>query len=365
MLNIDSIVSVLQVVLVGLIIFAGVLFYYVRFLRPKGKKESDSNDVKMFSGRVFRAEEFIPVEKVRDGIVKLEGEDRFIASINCKGFDFFTSSEEEIYNTQSAYLGFVNTIQGPITMRIDSTAVDLSAQINNYRRIKQQRLEERDLKCSQFIEYRNAYAGAADEGERRRYEEVLYTLQQQIEVCTKKVAHLDSLINYETKLSGRKANPLQEERYIIDWEFNPQDFPANITDAEIYEKAKKVLDNRLAQMKHALSAANVKCRRDDDRDLFSLSYRHFHPFGGDLYKNFEGTNSDRRIVSGLRDYESAMKKYRKILEEKEWAEIARRMEEGQPQAAVPEAYDEDDDEAILGSGMEPGSEYDTEGMVSL
>ncbi len=365
MLNIDSIVSILQVVLIALVVFAGVFFYYVKFLRPKGKSAVDSNDVKMFSGKVFPIEEYIPVEKIKDGIIKLDGEDRYIASINCKGFDFFTSSEEEIYNTQRAYLGFINTIQSPITMRIDSTAVDLSAQINNFKKIKQQRLEERDLKCSQFIEYRNAYNESVDEGERRRYEEVLYSLQRQIEVCTKKVAHLDSLINYEIKLSGRNANPLQEERYIIDWEFNPQEFPENITDAEIYDKAKKTLENRLAQMRHALSAANVKCHRDDDKDLFALSYRHFHPFGGDLYKNFEGANSEKRIVSGLRDYETAMKKYQKIIEEKEWAELVKRMENEKQEEVVVTDYDEDDDEANLGSGRTIDAEYDTEGMVSL
>lgn len=367
-MSIEAITQILQAVMIGLIVFAAVLFLYIRF-RPKGKKADDSNDVKNFSGKIFPAEDFIPVETIRDGIIRLDGEDRFIASINCKGFDFFTSSEEEIFETQKAYYGFINTIQSPITMRIDSSAVDLTSQINNFKRIRQERLEERDLKCSQFIEYRNAYNASADGNERNRYEEVLMELSRQIDVCTKKVAHLDSLINYETRLSGRNAEPLQEERYIIDWEFNPKDFPENITEEEIFEKAKKTLNNRVAQMKHALSAANVKCRRDDDRDLFVLAYRHFHPFGGDLYKNFEGTNTDRRVVSGLRDYEANMRKYNRVLEEKDWQEMEmrRKMEAAAEQEqSVYGDYDPDDDEAILGSGAAAGTAgYDTEGSVSL
>ena len=97
-----------------------------------------------------------------------------------------------------------------------------------------------------------------------------------------------------------------------------------------------------------------------------MSYRHFHPFGGDLYKSFEGSNSEKRIVSGLRDYETAMKKYQKIIEEKEWAELVKRMENEGTEEVVVEDYDEDDDEAILGSGKAFGvDKYDTEGMVSL
>lgn len=373
MLSIETITHILQVILVLLVVGAAGFFLIKKFAKKRGGVKSSRDDTIQKGGRTYPVEDFIPVQEIRNGIVKLDGEDRFIASINCKGFDFFTSSEEEIVSTQRAYYGFINTIQSPITMRIDSTALDLTAQIRNFQRIKQERLDERNLKYSQFIEFRAKLKAATSESARRDFENVLYMLSRQIDVCTNKIKHLDSLIAYETQLSGRKANPLQEERYIIDWEFNPQDFPEGVTDEEIYEKAVKTLDNKVAQMKHALGKANVKCSRDTDRELFQLNYRHFHPMGGDLYKNFEGSNAEDRIVSGLIDYEGAMKKYEKIKESEEWKRIEARQakleeEAEKPVIPDPEADEDDEDEDVLiGSGAKsvPREEYSDEGSVTF
>lgn len=373
MLSIESITSILQVVLIVLVLGAAGVFLYSKFGR-KGKKglSSSSDDTIQKGGKTFPVEDFIPVCEIKNGIVKLDGEDRFIASINCKGFDFFTSSEEEILSTQRAYYGFINTIQSPITMRIDSTALDLTAQIRNFQKIKQEKLEERNIKYSQFVEFRAKLKTAASEDAQRDIENVLYSLSRQIDVCSNKIRHLDSLIAYETRLSGRNANPLQEERYIVDWEFNPQDFPAGITDNEIYEKAVKTLENKIQQMRHALGKANVKCSRDNDTELFALNYRHFHPLGGDLYKNFDGSNAEDRLVSGLIDYEGAMRKYEKIKETDEWKRIVARQEElaaEAEQSQLPElAEDEDDDDVLIGSGADTRKskeEYVDEGSVTI
>lgn len=371
MLSIESLTKILQAVLIVLVVGGAGFFLFKKFGKKGGTGKSSTDDTVQKGGKTYPVEDFIPVQEIRNGIVKLDGEDRFIASINCKGFDFFTSSEEEILNTQRAYYGFINTIQSPITMRIDSTALDLTSQIRNFQRIKQERLEERNLKYSQFVEYRAKLKTATSEAAVRGFENVLYLLGREIDVCTNKIRHLDSLIAYETKLSGRNANPLQEERYIIDWEFNPQDFPAGVTEAEIYDKAVKTLDNKVSQMKHALGKANVKCSRDADKELFSLNYRHFHPLGGDLYKNFEGSNAEDRIVSGLVDYEGAMKKYEKIKESEEWKRLVARQEAlaaEAEQAQLPEVEDnDDDDDVLIGSGADnkPKEEYVDEGSVTF
>ncbi|MCR4992891.1 MAG: hypothetical protein K6A45_07595 [Lachnospiraceae bacterium] len=372
MLSIETITSILQVVLIVLVLGAAAVFLYAKFGR-KGKKgaSSSSDDTVQKGGKTFPVEDFIPVQEIRNGIVKLDGEDRFIASINCKGFDFFTSSEEEILSTQRAYYGFINTIQSPITMRIDSTALDLTSQIRTFQKIKQERLDERNLKYSQFIEFRAKLKNVANEDAQRDIENVLYSLSRQINVCTNKIRHLDSLIAYELRLSGRNANPLQEERYIVDWEFKPQDFPEGITENEIYAKAVKTLDNKIQQMRHALGKANVKCSRDSDKELFALNYRHFHPLGGDLYKNFDGSNSDDRLVSGLVDYEGAMKKYEKIKESEEWKRIEARQEALAAEAEnieLPDNIDDEDDEDVLiGSGADTkkAEDYVDEGSVTF
>ena len=369
-LGIDGITKILQVVMIALIIGAAGFFVYMKFFKKKGKNVSSTDDDEMKGNnpKVLHTKEFIPVESIKNGIMKLEGEDRYIASINCKGFDLATANPAERLKAQAEYRSFVNTIQSPITLRIDSTAVDLTPQIQRFERIRQQRVAERNLKQEQFIELRDKERKTPDGPEKMRYDELLIKLDDELTVLEKKILHLDSLIRYETELSGRNANPVQEERYIIDWEFNPDDYPPNITPEEIFEKAQTNLGTRLGNMSNTLSGAFVKCRRDNDEDLFNLNYRHFHPFGGDYYKYNEVTTAEGGIVSGYKNYEAAMKRYEEIKQSDEWKIIEEKMRKMQEEArAAAESEDavlDDDDEEgeLLGSGTEKTMIEDEGGM---
>lgn len=376
-LGIDAITKILQVFLIVLVVGAAGFFVYIKFFKRRGKKGDGTTDDNMIKpgSRILDTSEFIPVEKISNGIMKLEGEDRYIASINCKGFDFFIASENEIKQTQMDYFGFINTIQSPITLRIDSSAVDLTRQIERYKAIKRKKMEERDLKYNQFLEFRDRLKNIPEGPEKANFEMALYNLSRQIDVLSKSVAHIESLIKYETMLSGRNANPVQEERYIFDWEFNPNDYPENITEKEILEKAEKTLANIAKQMSDSLKASNVRSTRDNDKDLFQLNYRHYHPFAGDLYKDFSGTTAEGGIVSGYRDFEEARKKYEKAIASEEWKATEERLK-AQREATLSEdastantysdVLDEDDeDDVVLGSGMREEAVTDDEGGVSF
>lgn len=370
-LGIDGITKILQVIMVVLVIGAAGFFIYVKFFKKKGKNISSTDDNEMKGNRVLQSSDFVPVEFIKNGIVKIEGEDRYVASINCKGFDFATATPAERLNCQSKYLGFVNTITSPITLRIDSTAVDLTPQIQNYERIRRERMRERNIKQEQFNELRDKHRKMGDGEERMRVEDLLGELDAQITVLEKKIMHLDSLIRYETELSGRNANPVQEERYIIDWEFNPNDYPPNITDKEILEKAETNLGTKLANMSKTLSDAFVKSKRDNDDELFNLNYRHFHPFGGDYYKYNEESTAEGGIVSGYKSYEAAMKRYEEIKKSDEWKIIEEKIKKRQEEALLAQQEEEntfdDDDDVLLGSGAdkeEQNNEY-AEGGLSF
>lgn len=343
---IDQLTSILQIVLIVACVGAVGVFIYIKFIRKGKSRTTDELDRKIV-GKVGQCEEFVPVESIKDGIVKLEGEMRYIASINCKGFDFFTASEEEQLQAQMAYLSFLNTLQSPVTMRIDSTSIDLSAQIKRYEAVYKKKEDEIQHCYNTFLEQRNTYKSLSNAADRNAYGQSLIALNKRIDVLSKDLLHIRSLINYETQLSGRNANPLQEERYIIDWTFEPTEFPDTITDEEIYERAKAELSSRVAQMRHTLRSAHVKCTRDDDEALNALSYRHFHPFGGDIFR--VAGKDEPTVISGRRGFEEAKRKYEKFLTEKEWMDIQHDTYETEP---VADEYDDDDD-FLISSGSVP------------
>ena len=316
--TISNIIIIVTVIVA--VVFVAYMVYAIFFRKKMAEKQEQKSEESLNKGKIFSSADFIPVESIENGVLKVEGEDRYVASINCKGFDFFTATTEEQYTTEANYIAFLNTVQSPMTMRIDSSAVDLSAQIARFRTLRSETMEVLQQVYGEFLEARNAYKDATDE-EKPYLEDNLYNLNRKVVVYQNKLAHIENLIEYEEEMSGRDAEPLQEERYIIDWTYNEKDFPASATEKDIRERAEKELANRVGQMKHALQSAYVKCTRDDDEAIFNLNFRHYHPYGGDMFRNFDETNADERVVSGKRGYEEMKRQYERFLLSEQWKKI--------------------------------------------
>ncbi len=315
MLSIDAIIKILYGFVAAFLIVV-VLILLKRKFGGGGKGNSTDTANAIKPKRVHDMKKFVPVETIRDGMVTLTGEKRFIASINCKGFDLYTAGVDEQYRTQEGYLSFINTFQGPITLRIDSTAVDLSASIKRHEGALVRTREELQRCYEEFAQYRKLVAETTDEHEKATYAEALYEIERKGSCLENQVRHLEHLIKYQEKLSGKAANPIQEERYFIDWTFDPTEYPKNISDEEIEDHARKELASRVEQMRHALSRANIKCSRDDDKDLYDISYRHFHPYSADIYRNTDEINQHDRIISGERNFRDAQRRYLRARDDK-------------------------------------------------
>ena len=313
-MSLDLIVKILYAFAAA---FLGIIIIIIikrKLSSGKGISTDDSGTLK--ARRMFDTSKFIPVESIRDKMVILTGEQRYIASINCKGFDLYSADVEEQYRTQEGYLSFINTIQSPVTLRIDSTAVDLTASIKRHEEALVKTREELQRCYEEFAQYKRLVMETENDNERAMYANSLYEIQRRGICLENQVKHLEHLIKYQENLSGKAANPIQEERYFIDWTFNPVDFPKSITKEEIEEHARKELNSRIEQMKHALARANIKCTRDDDAELFNLSYRHFHPYSSDIYRNKDNTNYHDKIVSGERNFRDAQRRFLRARDDK-------------------------------------------------
>ncbi len=313
-MTLDLIVKLLYIFAAAF--FAIILFIVIKRKVSGGKGINTDESGTLKARRVFDTNKYVPVEAIRDNMVTLSGEQRFIASINCKGFDLYSADVEEQYRTQEGYLSFINTIQSPVTLRIDSTAVDLTASIKRHEEALVKTREELQRCYEEFAQYKKLVMETDNEKEREIYAETLYGIQKRGICLENQVMHLEHLIKYQENLSGKAANPIQEERYFIDWTFNPMDYPKSITKEEIEEHARKELNSRIEQMKHALARANIKCTRDDDTDLYNLSYRHFHPYSSDIYRNKDNTNYHDKIVSGERNFRDAQRRFLRARDDK-------------------------------------------------
>lgn len=346
---ITQITHYLQIVFFILLGIAALVFAYIKLFRKKKLKSRPAN---MRRGKVRDATEYVPVDSISGNIYKVSGENRFLASINCKGFDFFSVDVEEQFAAQDGYLAFVNTISSPITMRIDSSAVDLTYQIKKHEEAYLNKYNEQGRLYQEYNQYVKALENLPDgAAESRVIVSALNEINRQIECNQWKMQHIEHIISYQKSLSGREATPLQEERYIFDWTFNPKDFPDSITESEIRERAEKELAQKENQMRHALSRSNVKVRRDTDQDIYSLFFRHFHPWSSSAYHDNEESNAEERIVSGKRAYEHAKREYERLKESHRLAELSAaydRLTEEEIKGYGDSLEDYDDDDFILG-----------------
>lgn len=346
---ITQITHYLQIVFLILLGIAALVFAYIKLFRKKKLKSRPAN---MRRGKVRDATEYVPVDSISGNIYKVSGENRFLASINCKGFDFFSVDVEEQFAAQDGYLAFVNTISSPITMRIDSSAVDLTYQIKKHEEAYLNKYNEQGRLYQEYNQYVKALENLPDgAAESRVIVSALNEINRQIECNQWKMQHIEHIISYQKSLSGREATPLQEERYIFDWTFNPKDFPDSITESEIRERAEKELAQKESQMRHALSRSNVKVRRDTDQDIYSLFFRHFHPWSSSAYHDTEESNAEERIVSGKRAYEHAKREYERLKESKRLAELSAaydRLTEEEIKGYGSDLEDYDDDDFMLG-----------------
>ncbi len=356
-----GLITALKVLIVIATVIAVGILVYLKFIRKGDARIKVDTDEK--PGKLKDCADFIPIDSISGNIFKIQGENRFLGSINCKGFDFFSSNLDEKLRTQEGYLNFVNIIQGPITLRIDSSAVDLSATINRHTEVYNTKYLEQGILYEQFTNYVKLFRNATTEAEKDLYQKTLNDIKHQLDINDWKMKHLESLINYQNIMSGRKASPIQEERYIFDWTFNPQDFPSDITEKEIFERAEKELDKREQRLRHALSAANVKVQRDGERELFDLFYRHFHPWSSDTFKTLADNNVDERIVSGKRSFDRARRNYEealaaedimKAMQEKEKKEETEEKEEvKEPTFYIPKDQSEDTSEEDIWGEVDP------------
>ncbi len=306
-----GLINTLKVLIVIAITIAVAILAYLKFFRKGSSRIKVDTDDK--PGKLRDCAEFIPIEAIYGNVVKIKGENRFVASINCKGFDYFSSVIDEKLRTQEGYLNFVNIIQKQISLRIDSAAVDLTAPIKRHTELYNKKYAEQSLLYEQFTNYVKLFRDSQSEDEKILYQKTLSDIKRQLDTNEWKLKHLESLINYQKIMSGREATPIQEERYIFDWTFDPRDFPPDVTEKEIFERAKEELDKQEERLRHALSGANVKVQRDGEKELFDLFYRHFHPWSSDTFKTLADNNVEERIVSGKRSFDRARRNYEEAI----------------------------------------------------
>lgn len=296
---IDKVTQILVIILIILIVgfvTVGVWFIWMKRKRKNTKMSDAGIDYQGLERR--NSLDYVKLEDIRDDMILTENNTRFIAVIRCQGFDFYYGHVAEQYAAQNGYRGFMNTISRPITYRQYTKAVDLEHTQQNYvaaykelrellfnlcedYKTAKKRLQEREAELEENGDEKEKMDGNV---EMEYMLDHLISMQREMEALEWRLLHVKDQLVYLGQLSEKSGSPISMETYVIDWSYNPMEYPVELAQEEIIAKAREELKNLSRQKIHALSTAGVKAYRCTTEELIDMVRRHFQPISTDEYK---------------------------------------------------------------------------------
>lgn len=222
--------AIMAIIVVFILVFGGAGFAVYLQL-----KKTDPNNIDTsISSEIDTAQDFLPFEDIRDGMINLGGH-KYRAIIECSSTNYNLKTDKEKEIIELSFQRFINSLTFPITFFIQTKVLDNSKMLEKL----QEELEETIKKYPQMEEYANVY------------------------------------INEMMNLSSYIGNNKQKKKYII-VPFEEGINLGNLNDREKYEYSSKELYNRANVLIDGLSSVGVKAQILETKDLAEVIYSVYH-----------------------------------------------------------------------------------------
>ena len=283
---------VILILVVLMLLAVGFFAMYMASIRQKrNRKEED-----MYFQSLNRkdAKDYLDFEDIVDDMVVTDHHRRFIAAIKCNGFDLRSASSTQIASTLQGYLSFINTIDSPITYRQYSVPMSMDATKSMYT-ARYEELERelfhKNEDRKDMLFHLNEIRGI-DLIQEESIQTELEALQKQIQNLEWRRLHMKDQMDFmEYVFSEVTIHPSVEEAYLVEWEFNPNDYSIELSEEEIHEKAIEMLSNICNNKISILAGCNVSAYRCSTEELIEMFYQHTHPLSSSEFKMADVMNS--------------------------------------------------------------------------
>lgn len=219
------------ILIVGfLAMVGGMAFLVYRQLQKTDPSKMDTS----VQDNITTAQEFLPFEDIRDGMIVLGGH-RYRAVIECSSTNYNLKTDREKEMIEVAFQRFVNSFSFPVTFYIQTKVIDNSKMLE----LLQEEIREAVSAFPQLEQYGNIYFN--------------------------EMAGLNSYI----------GNNKQKKKYII-VPFDDAINLVDLSDSEKYEYASKELYNRASILVDGLGAIGVKAKILDTKELAELIFSTYH-----------------------------------------------------------------------------------------
>jgi hypothetical protein len=213
-------------------------------------------DIKKYTGP--RTQDFIPVKEIRDGIVVLEdGSLRAILLASAINVALKSADEQQAMIMQ--FQGFLNSIEFPIQISVQSRRYDIKPYLLTLeRRIEQQEEELLRLQTREYIEFIRWFTDSVNIMSKKFYVVVPYA-GSSLESTKKSGGGL-----LDAFLGGNKKGSFREE-------------------SAKFEEQRSQLEQRVAIIKSGLGRFGVRSEQLNTEQAIEVFYNMFNP--GESYRN--------------------------------------------------------------------------------
>ena len=282
----DSITSILYVILAMLIFVVIILIVAFIVIKAKEKKATEPNKVantndnhqvtnKAKGTKIAKEYEtksvfdFMEFDNVKDNMIIQKGGKRFLMAIECQGVNYDLMSEVEKTSTEQGFANFLNTLKEPIQIYIQTRTVNLEKNIQDYKERLGKIKEDLNLKQYRLKQYME-----------QNHQNQNILRNRQFEVLRE-----NNLYDYgrdiiaDTERLSLNKNVLRKKYYIIlkyFYESTDTDGEELLSDDEIRDIAFANLYTKAASMIRVLSGIGIVGKALNSFELVDLLYNAYN-----------------------------------------------------------------------------------------
>lgn len=276
-------IAVIVLVTMIVLVLVGIGLYLIYRLNRKPYKGTyDSTD---YSGLNREdSKDYLKIDDIIEDVIIANNGTRFIAVIDCGGFDFYSMSAREQLNVMNNFGAFINTIDGPITYRQYNCSADMEDTVIRYQEALKKVLSEIEEVFLRIDELYNIDKTSLAAGDLQLYSQNMAYLSKRLDVLEFRRLHILDQLRYIEQFSGQNTAPLLCQTYVFEWSSSSLDAADDLTPAQLFQKAKIELQTIAANKIHALNICGVKARRCGHSELVDMFRRNSLPVSSERFK---------------------------------------------------------------------------------
>lgn len=254
--------------------------------------------------------DFMNFYSIQDDMIIQKKAKRYIMVLQCQGINYDLMSELEKNSVEAGFVQFLNTLNFPIQLYIQTRKVNLTSSINTYKK----RFREIEGRLNK-VKYQYEKMKKSEDADEKQLNKLLYEVTKQTNLYN----YTEDIIKNTERMSLNK-NILNKQYYIVISYMPERDETELLGEDEILDLAFSELYTRAQSLSRVLMVCDVNSRILNSLELAELLYVAYNRDEADIFGMDKAVDGgyDSLYVTAPDVLDKKKKNLDKMIEEKAW-----------------------------------------------